>query len=193
MPKIVNHEQRRKEVALAAAKIIVDSGRSSLTVRNVAQLTGWSTTVVSHYFDDMAELFYETYSIAAQRSRKRIDKSLANDPGDVQGLIETVLPLDQERRDDWRIWFAFWSEALSNPKYAAEQRERARTTRDRIHNCLAVSQKRGDVRKGVDLDIATARLSALIPGIASVATFDPKAWPAARQRAILQSELDLLK
>ena len=63
MPKIVDHEQRRREVALAAARIIIDSGRSALTVRNVAQATGWSTTVVSHYFDDIAELFYETYSI----------------------------------------------------------------------------------------------------------------------------------
>ena len=192
MPKIVDHEQRRREVALAAARIIIDSGRSALTVRNVAQATGWSTTVVSHYFDDMAELFYETYSIATQRSRSRIDKALRNDAGNVEGLIEAVLPLDQERRDDWRIWLSFWSEALSTPQYAAEQRERARTTRERIRNCLLIRQKRGEVAKTLDVDQASARLSALIPGIASAATFDPKAWPPARQRAVLRSELALL-
>ena len=54
MPKIVDHEERRREVTLAAARIVIESGRSALTARNVAEATGWSTTVVSHYFDDMA-------------------------------------------------------------------------------------------------------------------------------------------
>ncbi len=193
MPRIVDHDQRRREVTRAAAKIVVNSGRGALTVRNVAAATGWSTTVVSHYFDDMADLFYETYSYATTRSRRRIDKVLATDPSDVAKLIEAVLPLDQERREDWKIWFAFWSEALSNPTYADEQSTRAATTRDRIKVCLAAMRKKGEVRRNVDIDAAADRLAALIPGIASAATFDPKAWSAARQRAVLRSELALLR
>ena len=193
MPKIVDHEKRRREVTRAAAKIVIESGRSALTVRNVAAATGWSTTVVSHYFDDMADLFYETYSFATTRSRRRIEKVLAANPANLQGLIEAVLPLDQERRDDWKIWFAFWSEALTNPTYADEQSQRAATTRERLKTCLGVKKKNGTIRRNVDIDEAADRLSALIPGIASAATFDPKAWPAPRQRAVLRSELALLK
>lgn len=192
MPKIVDHEKRRREVTRAAAKIVIESGRSALTVRNVAAATGWSTTVVSHYFDDIADLFYETYSFATTRSRRRIEKVLAANPANLQGLIEAVLPLDQERRDDWKIWFAFWSEALTNPQYAREQSQRVATTRERIKTCLAAMRKDGDIRRNVDIEEAADRLSALIPGISSVATFDPKRWPAARQRAVLNSELALL-
>ena len=192
MPKIVDHEERRREVTRAAAAIVINSGRAALTARNVAAATGWSTTVVSHYFDDMADLFHETYSYATTRSRRRVDRVLAADPGNIEGLIEAVLPLDQERRDDWKIWFAFWSEALANPTYADEQSKRAATTRERLKTCLAVKKKNGTIRRNVDIDEAADRLSALIPGIASAATFDPKAWPAARQRAVLRSELALL-
>ncbi|NBP54617.1 MAG: hypothetical protein EBU67_10125 [Actinobacteria bacterium] len=192
MPKIVDHEERRREVTRAAAAIVVASGRAALTARNVAAATGWSTTVVSHYFDDMADLFYETYSFATARSRRRVERALSTDPGNIEGLIEAVLPLDQERRDDWKIWFAFWSEALTNPQYAHEQSQRAATTRERLRNCLAIRKKNGTVHRKVDIDEAADRLSALIPGIASAATFDPKAWPAARQRAVLRSELALL-
>ena len=192
MPKIVDHEERRREVTRAAAAIVINSGRAALTARNVAAATGWSTTVFSHYFDDMADLFHETYSFATTRSRRRVDRVLATDPGNIEGLIEAVLPLDQERRDDWKIWFAFWSEALTNPTYADEQSKRAATTRDRLKTCLAVKKKNGTIRRNVDIDEAADRLSALIPGIASAATFDPKAWPAARQRAVLRSELALL-
>jgi hypothetical protein len=110
----------------------------------------------------------------------------------LQGLIEAVLPLDQERRDDWKIWFAFWSEALTNPTYADEQGQRVATTRERIKGCLTAMRKNGDIRRDVEIDEAADRLSALIPGISSAATFDPKGWPAARQRAVLRSELELL-
>lgn len=192
MPKIVDHEERRREVTRAAAAIVIASGRAALTARNVAVATGWSTTVVSHYFDDMADLFHETYSYATTRSRRRVDRALATNPGNIEGLIEAVLPLDQERRDDWKIWFAFWSEALTNPTYADEQSQRAATTRERLKTCLAMKRKNGTIRRNVDIDDAADRLSALIPGIASAATFDPKAWPAARQRAVLRSELALL-
>jgi AcrR family transcriptional regulator len=192
MPKIVDHEERRREVTLAAARIVIESGRSALTARNVAQATGWSTTVVSHYFDDMADLFHETYSLAAQRSRRRIDAVLSRDPGDVIGLIEAVLPLDEERREDWKIWFAFWSEALSQPKYASEQSERARTTRERIRKCLSVRQQRGDIAANADIAAASDRLSVLIPGIASSAIFDPKTWTPTRQRTTLRNELLLI-
>ena len=192
MPKIVDHEERRREVTAAAARIIIESGRSALTVRNVAQATGWSTTVVSHYFDDMAELFHETYSVATQRSRRRIEAALAKDPGNVVGLIEAVLPLDEERREDWKIWFAFWSEALSQPQYASEQSDRARTTRERIRKCLTIRQQRGDIPADVDIAAASDRLSVLIPGISSSATFDPKSWTPTRQRATLRSELTLI-
>lgn len=193
MPKIVDHEQRREEVTIAAARIVIGEGRHALTARRVAATTGWSTTVVSHYFDDMADLFYETYSFATARSRRRVERALAADPGNIEGLIEAVLPLDQERRDDWKIWFAFWSEALTNPTYADEQSQRAATTRERLKTCLGVKKKNGTIRRNVDIDEAADRLSALIPGIASAATFDPKAWPAARQRTVLRSELALLK
>lgn len=192
MPKIVDHEERRREVTLAAAAIVIASGRAALTARAVAAATGWSTTVVSHYFDDMADLFYETYSYATARSRRRVDRVLAADASNIEGLIEAVLPLDQERRDDWKIWFAFWSEALTNPKYADEQSQRAATTRERLRACLALKKKNGSIRRNVNIDEAADRLSALIPGIASAATFDPKAWPATRQRAVLRSELALL-
>ena len=192
MPKIVDHKARREEVTVAAARIVIAEGRHALTARRVATATGWSTTVVSHYFDDMADLFYQTYSFATSRSRRRVERALATDAANIEGLVEAVLPLDQDRRDDWKIWFAFWSEALTNPTYADEQSQRAATTRERLKTCLAAKKKNGTIRRNADIDEAADRLSALIPGIASAATFDPKAWPATRQRAVLRSELALL-
>ena len=158
MPRVVNHEVRRREVAAIAAQVVVKEGRAGLTVRNVAQAAGCSTTVVSN----------------------------------ISGLIEAVLPLDKERSEEWRIWFAFWSEALTSAQFAGEQRKRARHSVERIEQCLHLLQQSKKLPTLLNTAQAADRLAALIPGIASEAIFDPQKWPAARQRQTLRSELHLL-
>jgi AcrR family transcriptional regulator len=192
MPRHVDHVARRREVVEAAARLVAAQGRAALTVRNVAGAVGFSTSVVSHYFDDVDELLHETYSWAAARARVRIEAVLAADPGDVAGVVEAVLPLDEVRRDDWRVWLAFWSEALSTPALAEEQRDRARTTVVRLERSLRVRQAAGELPLDVDVRAAARRLGALIPGIAAEALFDPTSWGPRRQRDVLHGELALL-
>ena len=189
MPKTVDHAERRRDVTAVAAELVATEGRSALTVRNVATAAGQSTTVVSHYFNDISDLLHEVYEFAADRARRRIDAVLSDDPTDIEGLIEAVLPLDHERQQDWRIWFAFWSEAIAVPAFEAEQRERARTTTTRIRACLKRLRADGRVPATTDLARGANRLSALIPGIAADATFDPVRWTATRQRQVLRDEL----
>ena len=156
-------EARRREVTEIAADLIVRGGRSALTVRNVAEAAGCSSTVVSHYFDDMLDLLYETYSFAVERSGRRIRRVLDRDPTDLAGLIEAVLPLDRERTDDWRIWFAFWSEALSSERFEAEQRQRARTQLERLERCLEQLEAAGAISPGIDMGDAAHRLGGADP------------------------------
>lgn len=177
-------------VAEVAAGLVADEGRAALTARRVADAAGQSTTVVSHYFADMTELLHETYRLAVQRSRARIERVLAAGPADIVGLAEALLPLDVERTADWRIWLAFWGEALGSPQLATEQRTRARTSADRFHRCLELLADDGRVPDGVDLRATADRLAALILGIAAEAAFDPGKWTARVQREAVRAELD---
>ena len=158
-------------------------------MRHVADAAGYSTTVVSHYFADMGDLLYETYSLAVARSRERIDAVLDADPADIVGLAEALLPLDAERKADWRIWLAFWGEALGSVELAAEQRRRARTSADRFHRCLELLQADGRVAGSPDLRAVADRIAALILGIAAEAVFDPRKWPAPTQREAIRAVL----
>lgn len=188
MPKYVDHDERRREVTDVAARLVADEGRRALTVRRVADAAGQSTAVVSHYFDDMGELLHETYSLAVRRSRARIDAVLEADPADIVGLAEALLPLDAARKADWRIWLAFWGEALGSPELAAEQRRRARTSADRFHRCLELLDASGWVN-GRDLRVTADLTAALILGIAAEAVFDPRKWPATAQRSAIRAAL----
>jgi len=175
-----------------ATELVATRGRAALTVRNVAAASGCSTKVVSHYFADMAELLHATYAAAADRAGARLTEVTSGDPTDVQGFVEALLPLDGERRRDWAVWFAFWSEALSSETLGADQRARARWTTERLTAMLEVLGSTGRLAASCDVAGAARRLSALIPGIAGHALFDPSSWSPARQRAAVAEELALL-
>lgn len=192
MPRNVDHDQRRSEVTSIAAELVARGGRGALTVRGVAEAAGCSTTVVSHYFDDMSHLLHETYALSVRRSARRLDAVIGRDPTDIVGLVESVLPLDAQRTDDWRIWVAFWGDALASRAFACEQRRRARTATRRFHTCLDALVTQGRLPAGLDTDVAADRISVLVPGIAAEAIFDPRRWTAARQRRVLLDELATL-
>lgn len=192
MPRYVDHEQRRRDVTEIAAQLVASEGLPALTARRVAEAAGQSTTVVSHYFADMTELLHETYSLAVDRSRARVESVLTGDPTDIVGLAEALLPLDATRRADWRVWLSFWAEALASPAFADEQRRRVRTSADRFHTCLIALEADGRVNPEIDPRREADRLSALIIGLATEATFDLRKWTAARQREAVREHLALI-
>jgi AcrR family transcriptional regulator len=192
MPRYVDHDARRAEVIAVATDIVAGQGRAALTVRSVSAAAGCSTQIVSHYFSDMAELLHATYTAAAARASRRLDAVIAADPMDLQGVIEALLPMDATRRRDWSVWFAFWSEALHDDLLGADQRARARGSLARISTILHRLAADGRLPASCDIPAAAGRLSALIPGIAGQAMFDPTRWTAARQRTAVAGELALI-
>lgn len=193
MPIVVDHEQRRREVAEIAADLIAKLGVERVTVREVAAAAGCSTTVVSHYFRDKRELQLMAYRIATLRARRRIEAELALDgPDRLQRCIEAMLPLDEPRRRDWHVWFAFWGVAVSDPQFAAEQKLRARYSRELVERLLLAAPRAPESRGAPTSAQAAESLVAFVVGIAGQALFDPDLWPPARQSAVLRAELRLL-
>jgi len=176
------HRHKRDEVADVAAGLIERAGLAALTVREVAAAAGCSTTVVTHYFADKSELLLHTYRLVANRAQRRIDRVLEADPLDLQGWCEALLPVDDLRRRDCKVWFAFWHAASDDATYAAEQRYWVQHSRRVLRGILA---KRGYPRAA-----ATARhLLALLMGVAVQAVFDADDWPRARQIAFFRDEI----
>ena len=56
MPKLVDHDQRRREIAAALTRLIVRVGVEGASVRAVAAEAGWSMGAVRYYFGTQEEL-----------------------------------------------------------------------------------------------------------------------------------------
>jgi TetR/AcrR family transcriptional regulator, transcriptional repressor of bet genes len=196
MPKQVDHDERRAELAAAVWRVASRDGLEAVTIRRVAAEAGWSTGVLVHYFGDKEELLLFAFRTVADRVGRRLAaaEETTDDPLELARaqLIEG-LPLDREREAEVRVWFSFLGVALSRPVLARAQRVTYRNWRDRVEERLRAAQERGDLRADVDCAAAAAALVALVDGIAVQASFQPRAFSAERQLELVDAQLDALR
>ncbi|MGE0665419.1 MAG: TetR/AcrR family transcriptional regulator [Sphingomonadales bacterium] len=184
MPLDIDQEQRREDVARAAAKLVAERGMGAITFRNLAAELGCSTTAISHYFANRAEILAETYRFVAARAARRRAPPAGADARTRLASIDGILPLDAETWDDWVVWLCFWTEALFNPELARQQKEYSRDGRRAIE---ALLESLGcPVPLAFDL---SQKVMTTLYGIAVQAAFDREYWTPAAQRAALHDVL----
>jgi TetR/AcrR family transcriptional repressor of bet genes len=176
VPKIVDHERRREELAAAVWRLASREGLDAVTIRGVAAEAGWSTGALHHYFSDKEELLLFAFQTVAGRVGRRVTtaREESGEPLDLaRALLAIGLPLDDERRDETRVWFAFLGLALTRPPLARAQRLAYDAWRRMVADALRDAQEQGDVDETVDVEREAAGLVALVDGLAVQASFDP--------------------
>ena len=158
MPRIVDHDARRRRVAEEAAELIAERGVDAVTFRELGERAGCSTAIVSHYFRDKRDVLRFTYAAAADRARQRLGVALSSGGERLQGGVEALLPLDPDSVRDWRVWFAFWGHAITDPDLAAEQRAHVRRTRAALASVIRELIEEGDVAADLDAEEEARRL-----------------------------------
>jgi AcrR family transcriptional regulator len=192
MPKIVDHEARRAELAAAVWRLASRDGLGAVTMRGVAAEAGWSTGALGHYFADKEELLVFAFETVADRVGKRVVKAAerTRDPLElVRAQLAEGLAIDAERRAEVRVWFAFLGLAETRPRLAKAGRDAYRLWRDRVVKTLVTAQRQGLVDESIDPAREAAALIALVDGLAIQASFDGRAIPATRQLEILDERL----
>ena len=112
MPKIVDHEERRRELAEALWRVIAASGPQAVSIRSVATEAGLSAGALRHYFQTREELLVFAMDLSEERVRRRMTEfSLTMTPEmpmveRAAGFAEQMLPLDETRRAEYRAWEA---------------------------------------------------------------------------------------
>jgi AcrR family transcriptional regulator len=196
MPKVVDHEERRAELATAVWRLASRDGLEAVTVRRVAEEAGWSTGAVVHYFSDKEDLLLFAFSTVADRVRTRLAQAAEHTTEPLElaraWLVE-ALPIEKEQQAEVRVWFAFLGLALTRPAFARAQRLTYRAWRGRVAELLLHAQERGDLRPDVDTSAAAVALVAVVDGLSIQATFEPRAVSAKRQVELVDRQLDALR
>jgi AcrR family transcriptional regulator len=188
MPKLVDYDERRSELAEAAANLIARSGIGAATMRDVAAEAGWTTGALTHYFADKRDLLLCTFqaSLEARRAARAADPT---DPfARLTASLEGALPSDDDRRRHWMVTIAFCAQAAGDPDLAAAQRDAYREFR--AH--LAALVEQCGFAEGDRAETLAERLIAAADGVAVQALFDPELWPPEHQLATLRAALEPL-
>ena len=196
MPRVVDADQRRRELTEAVWRVIRRDGVSGASVRAVAREAGTSMGALRHWFATQDELLHVAMTLVMERARARALAVAAADGPVVLRLLrvlEEVLPLDDERRAEAEVWLALTARALVDPRLA-ELRDRSATELHAL--CAQVVQAltdAGEARAGLDLDLEAERLYAVLDGLAVHAVTRPAALPPDRTRAVLAAHLAALR
>jgi AcrR family transcriptional regulator len=74
MPKIVDHDQRRDEIALVACRVVADYGFDQATVVRIAREAGYTTGMVAHYFDTKQDIIIAALRLILRRIEERLTR-----------------------------------------------------------------------------------------------------------------------
>jgi AcrR family transcriptional regulator len=191
MPKVVDHEQRRRELAEAVWRVIRRNGVEGASVRTVAQEAGWSAGALRHYFRTQSELLDFAIELAAERIRQRVGAlELLDDPRRaVEQLLSELLPLDDERRAENEVWLAFTACALIDPQLRVRYAE--------IDDALRAASLRAvemlGLPAGQERTLEAERLHALLDGLALHEAMRQERLSPRRIVGVLRRHLDELE
>lgn len=188
VPRLVDHDARRAEIADAVWRVVRREGIEGASVRRVAAEAGCSTGSLRHYFATQSELVAFAMELVVRRVTERVVALRPTGPPVRRAVayLEVTIPLDDERRAEMQVWLAFTARALVDPALA-ELRDRAHA--DLRGLCAGVVRALGVTR---DVPAEAERLHALVDGLALHAVVDPRTTTPRRVRTLLRRHLEAL-
>ncbi|MEU6408700.1 TetR/AcrR family transcriptional regulator [Microbispora sp. NPDC046933] len=192
MPKIVDHQVRREEIAEALWRVVRRDGVGAATVRSIAAEAGWSPSALRHYFSTQAELLAFAMEHVVTRVRARIETTDFQGPVRVavRRLLEELLPMDAERRAEAEVWLRLTTRAQGDPTATDWLRRANDGTGEVAAIVVGVLAAEGELAGHRDPGFEAARLHALIDGLAIHVLTRPESMPPERMSALLAAHLE---
>jgi AcrR family transcriptional regulator len=123
MPRLVDHDARKRELLDASLALVASEGIEAATLRRLARAADCTTGAITYYFEGRDALLVAMLRRAHQTTGARMLRAAGRgaSPRDrLWAVLMEALPLDPERLAEWRVWLAFWGAAAGNPALVEE-------------------------------------------------------------------------
>ena len=171
MPKRVDHEVRRREITDAVCRVTARSGLAAATFREVAAEADCSVRLVQYYFGSKAKLLEATRTAVGELSITRLGEWIEASDGSPRGVVEALLksfiPTDDASRGAMVMYIAFAADALIAGQNDPAARKALVRETEMMHNGVLDQLVDGEIRSGVEPEIAAAIATAMMPGLSN--------------------------
>lgn len=194
VPKVVDHGLRRREISSAVCRVVARLGVEAATVREIADESGHSTGVLSHYFEGKdAMIVYAAYDYF-ERTIERLEELRREVSGTeaLKTVLRELLPRDEAGRDWWRVWLSFWERAARDEGLAAEQRKWYAAWRGIVRSLIEDGQRAGELEASLDAAREADGIVALVDGLGVQAVFESEKLTPEVQDALVESHISRL-
>ncbi len=189
VPRIVDHDERRRQIAEALLAVAARDGHESVSSRAVAKELGVATGSLWHYFDG----FDEVVRAAAAEVTRRTDTRIAAATEGLRGLsrlhalMREVLPLDDDTRTEAHVVVGFWGRLAALAPTPDAGAPTLATWQDSIRLALTEAVDDGELRADTPTEAVMALLRSITYGQQIVEVTEPQ--PAAAHLAVLDGVL----
>ncbi|GGP44025.1 TetR/AcrR family transcriptional regulator [Saccharothrix coeruleofusca] len=194
MPRQVDHELRRRQIAQAVWRLAARGGLEGVTLRQVAAEAEVSARLLQYYFGTRDQLLLGALELlntdAERRARERLE-ALGEEPSAralVRGVLLELLPLDEERRNRHVVHAAYFVRFLVEPALAAVARNSPPALENLVAGLIVRGQRLGEVPESVDAPAEAAFLVAGAEGLQTGVLLGQRA--PERAVALLDRQLD---
>lgn len=191
MPKKIDHDARRRDIAKAAVAVIGVNGIDNTRLIDVAREAKATTGAITHYFEGKDAVLLAALDHVAQGILTLIETP-SEAAVDRDGLIDhatLVLPIDADGRRDWRVWLAFFSRAVGDPALARINNAYYDEFQQGLTRNIKALQKAGKLRGDIDPVLVANSIITTVDGLGVRASLDPDNWPLERQTQQLRAML----
>jgi len=193
MPKIVDHDQRRDEIALVACRVVADYGFDQATVVRIAREAGYTTGMVAHYFDTKQDIIIAALRLILRRIDERLTPADGQSPPDLLQLLTEALPVDEQRYTECAFWIAFWGQVSADKRLKRINAWVHREYMRLFERCLARAWPEWARWTAATRDQVLRSIVTFINGLTAGAVVSRSHWPAERQLEQLRLHLQLLR
>ena len=193
MPKIVDHAQRRDEIALTACRVVAAHGFGRASMVRIAREAGYTTGMLAHYFDSKQDIIIAALRLILRRIEQRLRRSSADTsrPELLELLLE-ALPIDAQRRIECAFWITFWGEVTADRRLKRINSWMHKEYMRLFERCLEGSWKEWAQWPEGTREQLLRSLVTFINGLTASAVASPGDWPAPQQIEQLRLQLQLL-
>jgi len=177
MPKLVDHEKRKLEIAQATWVAIKARGIENLTLRDIAIEAGFTTGVFSHYFKDKNSVLRYSFIIAYRNAYDRIIKANEDIPDGFMRIRNALVEILPDARRPESIAFVSLCFGIRNskdPLLAKEYKIKMAELRESLNSYILDVLNKDEIHiqktPGELIDL----FSALLDGLCIQALLDPK-------------------
>ncbi|OLT48396.1 TetR family transcriptional regulator [Saccharomonospora sp. CUA-673] len=167
MARTADHGERRRQVAEALLRTVAARGLARTTLVDVAEEAGVSVGLVQRYFRTKSDLLRFGVEYLYERGEERLRGVELVGPIRTLlfRLLETLLPLDAERRTELAVWLEFVPATLTDPEMSRIHNDTTRSLVEGVAEAVEAAQQRGELPGHLDATAEAASLVAFVDGL----------------------------